>query len=96
MLLYLQCFVPTASHDTAIVWGFYPVNCLDGTVVLSRNTVKGVRRLSSYLRITVELHQDLCNLHRLVAVKIPHLGRFVAGGSENFASVLVKETPISL
>lgn len=47
---YLQCFVPTAGHDTAVVWGFYPVNRFDWPVVLQGNMVKGVRRLGYFLR----------------------------------------------
>lgn len=34
LMLYLQCFVPAASHDTTVVWGFYPVDCFDRTVML--------------------------------------------------------------
>lgn len=38
-----------------------------------------------------DLLSDLCNLHGLVAVQIPHLGCFVTGRCENFAPVLLGE-----
>lgn len=34
---------------------------------------------------------NLCNLHGLVAVKIPHFGRLVTGSGEDFTPILVKE-----
>lgn len=36
----------------------------------------------------------LCDLHCLIAVKIPHLGCFVTGSSEDFTPILVKEQHI--
>lgn len=38
-----------------------------------------------------DLLSNLCNLHGLVAVEIPHFGCFVTGRGENFAPVLLEE-----
>ena len=32
--LYLQCFVPATSHDTAVVGGFNPVDRFDWPIML--------------------------------------------------------------
>lgn len=34
LYFYLQCFVPTSSHDTAVVGGFDPVDWFDWTIML--------------------------------------------------------------
>lgn len=40
-MTYFQCLVPTTRHDTAVVWGFYPVDCPDWTFML--NKTKNIR-----------------------------------------------------
>lgn len=92
-LSYLQCLVPAAGHDAAVVWGFNPVNRFDGAIVLWRSTATSVRWFHSDLNATtmqLELSSNLCNLHGLVAVEIPHLGCFVTGCGEDFAPVLLE------
>ena len=32
---HLERLVPAASHDTAVVWGLYPVDCLDRRIMLN-------------------------------------------------------------
>lgn len=59
--------------------------------MLWRDTAERVRRLCSDLTATAtwpDLLSNLCNLHGLVAVEIPHFGCFVTGRGENFAPVL--------
>lgn len=52
-------------------------------------------RHSSDHRFDLGSSSYLCNLHRLIAVKIPHLGCFVTGSSEDFTPILVKKNSTS-
>lgn len=42
-MTYFQCLVPTTRHDTAVVWGFYPVDCPDWTFMLNKTKTKNIR-----------------------------------------------------
>ena len=42
-----------------------------------------------------ELSSNLCYLHGLIAVEIPHLGCLVTGSSEHFTTILIKENSTS-
>lgn len=87
---YLQCFIPTASHDTAVVWGLDPVDCFNWAIVLWREIMRTVTGFC-FIRVhTVVLGfcSNLCDLDGLVAVEIPHLGCLVTGSCEDFASIL--------
>lgn len=87
---YLQCFIPTASHDTAVVWGLDPVDCFNWAIVLWREIMRNVTWFCFIHVHTVVLGfcSNLCNLDGLIAVEIPHFGCLITGSCEDFASIL--------